>query len=122
MSHSHSHPHTYSDTPIASTSSHFHSHDFASANKSHFNSHSHSHSHASPSGLHEWTASQCVSSILDVYDFNEEETELLDYGCGRGLISQKLIGDCKNIVGVDISINAVESFNNSVSRSPSQNN
>lgn len=68
MAHSHTHAHA-------------HTHDFAQANKDHHNAEGHAHAYSS-SELNIWQAAKCVEAMIDAYDWNEEETTLLDYACG----------------------------------------
>jgi len=49
-----------------------------------------------------------------VYEFDEDETVVMDFACGVGLISQELIPYSKFIVGVDISQRMVDEYNRRV--------
>lgn len=74
-----------------------------------------------------WSASkiaQTVLRILELHSEAESDTSdstsdadepvtqtILDYACGRGLISQRLAPYARSIVGIDISHSAVEAYN-----------
>ncbi|KAF9453664.1 hypothetical protein P691DRAFT_799616 [Macrolepiota fuliginosa MF-IS2] len=46
-----------------------------------------------------------------VYEFDEDETVVMDFACGVGLISRELIPYSKSVVGVDISQRMVDEYN-----------
>lgn len=52
--------------------------------------------------------------MLKAYSFDENETEVMDYACGTGLISRELAPYAKSILGVDISQKMVDQYNHRV--------
>ncbi|KAI0657185.1 S-adenosyl-L-methionine-dependent methyltransferase [Cubamyces menziesii] len=54
-----------------------------------------------------------VAALRSTYPllFDEDTTEVLDYACGTGMLSQALCPYVKSIVGVDISPASVEQYN-----------
>eukprot|EP01088_Endostelium_zonatum_P014923 TRINITY_DN344_c0_g1_i1.p1 TRINITY_DN344_c0_g1~~TRINITY_DN344_c0_g1_i1.p1 ORF type:complete len:330 (-),score=51.96 TRINITY_DN344_c0_g1_i1:57-1046(-) len=56
-----------------------------------------------------------VEAIREVYTFNKDSTTLLDFACGTGLASHQLIPDCKQVIGVDITPEMVQVFNQKLS-------
>ncbi|KAF8582386.1 S-adenosyl-L-methionine-dependent methyltransferase [Ramaria rubella] len=52
-----------------------------------------------------------VKAILGVYEFDKENTTVLDFACGLGLVSKGLAPHAKSVVGVDISQRMVNDFN-----------
>ncbi|KAI6111160.1 S-adenosyl-L-methionine-dependent methyltransferase [Pisolithus sp. B1] len=59
-------------------------------------------------------ARRLAAAMLKVYPFAEEESVVMDFACGTGLISRELAPHAKSIVGVDISQNMVDMYNLSV--------
>ncbi|KAI0628797.1 S-adenosyl-L-methionine-dependent methyltransferase [Trametes polyzona] len=100
MSHSHSdHTHTHDH------------HDFKQANEEHFDKAApnveHEHPYARELGI------KNVEAMRETYPdlFDKERTEVLDFACGTGLVSQALRPYVKSIVGVDISQGSVDIYN-----------
>ncbi|KAF9026715.1 S-adenosyl-L-methionine-dependent methyltransferase [Hymenopellis radicata] len=87
-----------------------HHHDFVDANKGHFDEHAASYDRASAREL----ARRVGTAITHAYDFDDEETTVLDFACGTGLLSRELAPECKRILGVDISAGMVAQFNERV--------
>ncbi|KAM0753975.1 S-adenosyl-L-methionine-dependent methyltransferase [Meredithblackwellia eburnea MCA 4105] len=100
--HDHDHVHDHSHQE--------HGHDYVQANKDHHNQHGHAHSHSN-SPLNNFLAESVADSVLEIADFDENATTLLDFACGSGLVSQRLAPHCKRIVGVDLSQAMVDHFN-----------
>ncbi|KAI0373157.1 S-adenosyl-L-methionine-dependent methyltransferase [Pilatotrama ljubarskyi] len=86
-------------------------HDFAQANKAHFDEHAgkleEEHPYARELGV------ITVNTMREHYPslFDKEHTEVLDYACGIGLVSQALRPYVEHILGVDISQGSVDLFN-----------
>lgn len=59
-------------------------------------------------------AAACAGVMRDVYEFDDESTDVLDFACGPGLVSQALAADTRSILGVDSSEAMVELFNRQV--------
>ncbi|KAJ3525832.1 hypothetical protein NMY22_g10410 [Coprinellus aureogranulatus] len=51
------------------------------------------------------------NAILKSYAFDDESTEVMDFACGSGLLSQQLAPYAKSVVGVDISQGMVDLYN-----------
>ncbi|KAI0373156.1 S-adenosyl-L-methionine-dependent methyltransferase [Pilatotrama ljubarskyi] len=96
----------------SSSSAHTH-HDFAQANKAFFDEHAHGHRHPEARKL----GQKNVAAMRRAYPtlFDEDTTEVLDYACGTGLLSQALCPHVKSIVGVDISPASVQQYNDQAS-------
>lgn len=60
-------------------------------------------------------AKRLAPHILSRYDFDEDETTLLDFACGTGVMSRELAPEVKSVVGVDISQGMVDQYNLRVS-------
>ncbi|TEB31439.1 hexaprenyldihydroxybenzoate methyltransferase [Coprinellus micaceus] len=56
-------------------------------------------------------AKRTGNAILKHYDFDDESTEVMDFACGSGLLSQHLAPHAKSVVGVDISRGMVDLYN-----------
>ncbi|OSD02116.1 S-adenosyl-L-methionine-dependent methyltransferase [Trametes coccinea BRFM310] len=94
-------------------------HDFAAANRTYFDEHArgcsggdhHRHHHhgeeARKLGRRNVAAMRSAYPLL----FDEDTTEVLDYACGVGMLSQALCPHVKSIVGVDISQASVDQYN-----------
>ncbi|KIJ50884.1 hypothetical protein M422DRAFT_244832 [Sphaerobolus stellatus SS14] len=54
---------------------------------------------------------QIGAAILRKADFKPEETQMMDFACGSGVLSLRLAKHCKRIVGVDISQGMVDAYN-----------
>ncbi|KAH7340116.1 S-adenosyl-L-methionine-dependent methyltransferase [Rhizoctonia solani] len=72
--------------------------------------------HSDEGGYEAQPAAQEISSkisaaILDAFPFNKNQTVMMDFACGTGMISQRLVPHTKSIIGVDISPKSVEFFN-----------
>ncbi|EJD46114.1 S-adenosyl-L-methionine-dependent methyltransferase [Auricularia subglabra TFB-10046 SS5] len=50
-------------------------------------------------------------AMVAEYDFDEDETRVLDYGCGTGLLSRALAAHCRTVVGADVNPAAVARYN-----------
>jgi 2-polyprenyl-3-methyl-5-hydroxy-6-metoxy-1,4-benzoquinol methylase len=90
---------------------HTHHHDYAKANAEHF-------SEQAPSYRTELSleiAKRCAGIILKNYPFDSNQTEVLDFACGPGLIAFELLPHAKSIVGADLAQGMVDVFNHSVS-------
>lgn len=99
-SHSHGSPQVHEDQ-----------HSFKEFNKNYFDEHAHLYNdHPDAQEL----ARRLGAAMLNAYPFEEDSTLVLDYACGTGLISKKLVAHAKCIVGVDISQNMVDQYNQSV--------
>ncbi|KAI0781500.1 S-adenosyl-L-methionine-dependent methyltransferase [Trametes elegans] len=87
-------------------------HSFAEANQTYFDQRVHSTiEHHHPNGAK--LARRNVAAMRKAYSelFDEESTEVLDYACGTGMLSQALCPYVKSVVGVDISQESVDEFN-----------
>jgi len=91
---------------------HGHTHDWAEANRTFFDKEAQNYS--SKPHVAEFT-SAAVRALQKKLVLSEESTSVLDYACGPGLISQEISQHVKKVVGVDISPNMVELYNESVS-------
>ncbi|KAF8638784.1 hypothetical protein AX17_001843 [Amanita inopinata Kibby_2008] len=85
---------------------------FVSANKEHFDHIAHEYDDKPDALL---MAQKCAATMLNAYTFKENETVVMDYACGTGLISRQLAPHAKAIVGVDISQGMVDQYNLRVS-------
>ncbi|CAG8569954.1 4844_t:CDS:2 [Acaulospora morrowiae] len=63
-----------------------------------------------------FVAKKCAKAILNEVEpeFDPEKSEVLDFACGIGLISQELCAHVKSILGVDISKDVVDVYNKKV--------
>ncbi|OAX36078.1 S-adenosyl-L-methionine-dependent methyltransferase [Rhizopogon vinicolor AM-OR11-026] len=86
-------------------------HDFKQVNKNYFNEHAHQYNDRPEA---QELARRLGAAMIGAYPFNEDSTLVLDYACGTGLISKELASHAKCIVGVDISQNMVDQYNQSV--------
>ncbi|KAL1749124.1 hexaprenyldihydroxybenzoate methyltransferase [Schizophyllum fasciatum] len=59
-------------------------------------------------------ARRLASLFVKAHPFDEDSTEVMDYACGTGLISQHLAPHAKSITGVDISPGMVRRYNERV--------
>ncbi|KAI0781499.1 S-adenosyl-L-methionine-dependent methyltransferase [Trametes elegans] len=86
-------------------------HDFARANEAHFDEHAHKTDEEHPEARP--IANLAAESMREAFPqyFDKERTELLDYACGVGYVSQALRPYVRNIVGVDISQKSVDIYN-----------
>ncbi|KAL1947203.1 hypothetical protein VTO73DRAFT_14164 [Trametes versicolor] len=96
------------------THAHAHAHagdDVTEANRAYFDEHAHKveeeHPEARQVGLNSVNAMRTAYPTL----FDAEHTEVLDFACGTGLVSQALRPHVKSIIGVDISPASVEIYN-----------
>nr|CAG8433307.1 6227_t:CDS:2 [Entrophospora candida]CAG8436544.1 878_t:CDS:2 [Entrophospora candida] len=85
-------------------------HNFAEHNRDHFNENAESYDKHPYIDL---IVTKCANAILErVGDkFDEEKTEVMEFACGTGLLSQKLCSHVKSILGVDISQSMVDVYN-----------
>ncbi|KAI0648429.1 S-adenosyl-L-methionine-dependent methyltransferase [Trametes meyenii] len=107
--HTHAHEHAHGH---AHEHAHGHGHaEFVEANKTYFDEHAdkieQEHPQARQFGL------MVVNRMRELYPavFDKERTEVLDYACGIGLVSQALRPHVKSVVGVDISQGSVDVYN-----------
>ncbi|KZV99126.1 S-adenosyl-L-methionine-dependent methyltransferase, partial [Exidia glandulosa HHB12029] len=49
--------------------------------------------------------------VEDQFEFEEDETVLLDFACGTGLVSRALAPVCKSVVGADVNPSAIARYN-----------
>ncbi|KAF7971463.1 hypothetical protein HWV62_21044 [Athelia sp. TMB] len=49
--------------------------------------------------------------MLDAYPFADDQTVVLDFACGTGIISRQLVSSTRRIIGVDISDAMVRRYN-----------
>ncbi|CAB4396828.1 unnamed protein product [Rhizophagus irregularis] len=61
-------------------------------------------------------AKNCSKAIIDELgnELNPEKTEVIDFACGTGLISQELRSYVKSIVGIDMAQGMVDEYNKKV--------
>ncbi|KAF8320116.1 S-adenosyl-L-methionine-dependent methyltransferase [Clavulina sp. PMI_390] len=92
--------------------SHHHEHDpYLEANRTHFDKDAHKYDDR-PIAVE--LARRVGEHVQTKVTFNEDESVLLEYACGTGLVSQALAPYCKTIVGVDISQGMVDWYNTRV--------
>jgi len=104
--HNHTHVHVQDDSSIILGADG--TLDYSASNKHHFNHVAHTYdSRPHVTEL----AHKIAGAFLKEYPFNEEETEVMEYACGTGLVSRELAPHAKRILGVDISEGMVEQFN-----------
>ncbi|KAG8733931.1 hypothetical protein FRC11_014875 [Ceratobasidium sp. 423] len=120
------HTHTHAHGESGAEHQHSHSHDptvhshhapegIKEANRQHFDSQAHHHAggyEASPA--RQLAAKRAVATILEVVEFDENKTVVMDYACGTGLVSQGLAPHTKTLIGVDISPKSVDYYNERV--------
>lgn len=70
-----------------------------------------------PSGLHLPSDHEKEVSNVNTKVFNKDETKVLDFACGTGIISMNLAPHVKQVVGVDISTDMIDIFNGKVAKS-----
>ncbi|EAU81858.2 hexaprenyldihydroxybenzoate methyltransferase [Coprinopsis cinerea okayama7 len=87
-------------------------HDFVEANRKHFNETA---SDYRPSKSSSELARRIARAVLRRETFDDETTEVMDFACGPGLLSQQLAPHVKSIVGVDISQGMTDIYNSFVS-------
>ncbi|KAJ8519727.1 hypothetical protein ONZ45_g3353 [Pleurotus djamor] len=83
-------------------------HDFVATNTEHYNN------IADQYEAHQWASEltdRQTTAFLAAYPFDWEVTEMMDFGCGPGLVSRALHGYTKRVVGVDVSQSMVDVFN-----------
>ncbi|CAE6344877.1 unnamed protein product [Rhizoctonia solani] len=56
-------------------------------------------------------ADKATAKILETFPFDKNQTVVMDFACGIGMISQRLVPHSKSIIGVDISSKSVEFYN-----------
>jgi len=81
--------------------------DFVLANKQHFDSTA-QHYDQMPCVI---LSQKSAHAMMKAYAFSEDETHVMDYACGTGLVSRELVPYVKTIVGVDISQGMVDQYN-----------
>ncbi len=100
--HTHAHHHHH----------HHHHHDYAKANAEHFSQHA-------PNYRTEFSlelAKRIAAAIRKQYSFDSNQTEVLDFACGPGLIAFELLPYAKSIVGADLAQGMIDVFNQTVNR------
>ncbi|KAI0046938.1 S-adenosyl-L-methionine-dependent methyltransferase [Auriscalpium vulgare] len=90
---------------------HAHAQSFPDANAQYFDAHAHE---MDERPAHQELAQRVSAALLDAYQFKEEETVVMDFACGTGLVSRALAPHAKTIIGVDISQGSVDEFNRRV--------
>ncbi|PPR00203.1 hypothetical protein CVT24_004906 [Panaeolus cyanescens] len=110
-----------------------HSHDHSTAHQGHDHHHHHGHDHHHHGHGHDFAANnrEYYNQNVDNYDnphwleankgqalairaafnFDKENTTVLDFACGAGTLARELAPYAKSIVGVDISQGAIDAFN-----------
>ncbi|EAU93366.1 hypothetical protein CC1G_04345 [Coprinopsis cinerea okayama7 len=101
--HHHAHGHAHGHAP----QNHGHQ-DRAEANRAHFNEHTHL--------FNEWPHAKerrerTIEALLKYNTLDKENTTVLEFACGTGLISAGILPHVKSVLGVDISDEAVKLFN-----------
>jgi 2-polyprenyl-3-methyl-5-hydroxy-6-metoxy-1,4-benzoquinol methylase len=89
---------------------HHHHHDYTKANADHFTEHAQSYR----SELSIELAKRCAGIILKKYPFDSNQTEVLDFACGPGLIAFEILPHVKRIIGADAAQGMVDVFNQNV--------
>lgn len=85
---------------------------YTSSNKAFFDTHAQAYDARSTSiKLAKIFAKAILASESDDFEFDDEETRVLDFACGTGHISRELAGDVKYVVGMDISQGMVDQYN-----------
>ncbi|KAF9009517.1 S-adenosyl-L-methionine-dependent methyltransferase [Cyathus striatus] len=87
---------------------HHHDHDVVAANKDHYDQHAHSYDSIPYTGER---AERAALAMREIYSFNKEETTVMDFACGTGLVSKEMALYAKSIIGVDISRGVVDVWN-----------
>ncbi|KAL0947659.1 hypothetical protein HGRIS_013746 [Hohenbuehelia grisea] len=88
-----------------------HNHDYEAANASHFDRLSEKFELLpSTNELARYNS----KAILGMYPFDDEHTDVMDFACGIGMVSQRLASHCRSIIGVDVSQGMVTAFNKRV--------
>ncbi|RHZ52894.1 hypothetical protein Glove_456g22 [Diversispora epigaea] len=59
-------------------------------------------------------AQKCTKALLNEAEFDPEKSEVLDFACGTGLISQEICAHVKTILGVDATKGMVDLYNKKV--------
>ena len=85
-------------------------HDYASANAEHFSEQAANYR----SELSLEIAKRCAAVMLKNYPFDSNQTEVLDFACGPGLIALELLPHAKRVVGADLAQGMVDVFNRTV--------
>lgn len=89
---------------------HHHHHDTTSANADHFSQRATTYR----SELSLELAKRCAGVILKNYPFDANQTEVLDFACGPGLMALELLPHAKRVVGADLAQGMVDVFNRTV--------
>ncbi|KAH9939571.1 S-adenosyl-L-methionine-dependent methyltransferase [Amylocystis lapponica] len=91
----------------AHSSDHYPPHDYSGANRDYFDE------NAAKLDRHSELARMAAAWVRKTYPdlFNEDETVLLDFACGTGLLSRELCPHVKAIVGVDVSSASIAQYN-----------
>jgi 2-polyprenyl-3-methyl-5-hydroxy-6-metoxy-1,4-benzoquinol methylase len=90
---------------------HAHHHDHAKANAEHFTERAEGYR----TELSLELAKRCAGVIVKKYPFDSNQTEVLDFACGPGLVAYELLPHVKRVVGADSAQGMVDVFNRSVS-------
>ena len=86
---------------------HHHHHDYAAANAKHFSEQAQTYR----SELSLQLAKHGAGAILQNYPFDANQTEVLDFACGPGLVGLELLPHVKRLVGADSAQGMVDVFN-----------
>ncbi|CAE6434509.1 unnamed protein product [Rhizoctonia solani] len=113
MSEAISHSHTHADN---GASHHGHGHHapggLKEANRQFFDGLAHSHDGGYENiPIAQPMADKGSAAILDAFPFDKRHTVVMDFACGVGMISQRLVSHSKSIIGVDISSKSVDFYN-----------
>jgi len=115
-SHTHTHIHRYSQVhlelerhPASPEDDREQEHDYSNANKNHYDD-------LEAERMDERADANIMGhlvgkAMLSAYPFSEEETVVMDFACGTGIISRQLASSTRRIVGVDISEAMVRRYN-----------
>ena len=82
--------------------------DYAAVNRDHFDKNAHKYDNFP--FAYELTE-KIANGFLKEYEFKEDSTEVMEFACGTGLVSQQLASHVKSILGVDISQGMVDQYN-----------
>jgi len=105
--HVHLEPHQHGSTDHANEQAH--DHNFSQANKHHFDD-------LEAERMDERSDANVMGKLvgkamLDAYPFADDQTVVMDFACGTGIISRQLASSTRRIVGVDISEAMVRRYN-----------
>ncbi|KZP05262.1 S-adenosyl-L-methionine-dependent methyltransferase [Athelia psychrophila] len=110
-SHTHTHIHRYSQVhlELQVLGGEAQEHDYSRANKNHYDD-------LEAEKMDERADANMMGTLvgevmLGAYPFSDEETVVMDFACGTGIISRQLASSTRRIVGVDISEAMVRRYN-----------